>query len=252
MSTYLNLTVYEPDSELHRSDQVLVPAVVWEHFDREHEGHGPVFVEVGDMDSGILGRLRPAVPADGLPADACRVPRWMCRRLGVSATNAERFADDDEECWVGLTALSLPVAGSITLRARREATLTGAADPVAMLTAALSGSEGGPSWSCLCAGAELPLGCGDFDVMEIKSIEGFSVPAASILDCDVNLELMPALDHVPTPSVTHATRVTDPPEPAQLLDMNTMLTLPPAAPPSRNQGPKGFVPFSGIGRRLCD
>lgn len=233
MTTYLNLTVYEPDSELHRSDQVLVPAAVWESFDRDHEGHGPIFVEVGDADSGVLGRLRPAVPADGLAADACQLPQWMCRRIG---------AREDEECWIGLTARALPVAGSITLRARREATLTGAADPVAMLTAALSGSEGGQSWSCLCTGAELPLACGDFDIMEIQSIEGYPVPAASILDCDVNLELVPALDHVPTPPPS-------PPPPVAPLDFNTMMPLP---PPSRHQGPKGFVPFSGVGRRLCD
>lgn len=234
MTTYLNLTVYDPDSELHRSDQVLVPAAVWESFDRDHEGHGPIFVEVGDADSGVLGRLRPAVPADGLPADACRLPQWMWKRMGA-------LAGEDEECWIGLSARELPVAGSITLRARREATLTGAADPVAMLTAALSGSEGGQSWSCLCAGAELPLACGDFDIMEIKSVEGFPVPAASILDCDVNLELVPALDHVPTPPPS--------PVPAAPLDFNTMMPLP---PPSRHNGPKGFVPFSGVGRRLCD
>lgn len=236
MTTYLNLTVYEPDSDLHRSDQVLVPAAVWETFDRDHEGHGPVFVEIGDADA--VGRLRPAVPADELPPDACRLPQWMWKRLGV-------LSGSDDECWVGLTARPLPTAGTITLRARREATVTGAADPVAMLTAALSGSEGGLSWSCLCAGSELPLTCGEFDVMEILSIEGFPVPAASILDCDVNLELAPALDHVPP--VRPPTPV--PQEPEQILDMNTMLPLPPAG---RHQGPKGFVPFSGVGRRLCD
>ena len=244
--TYLNLTVYEPDSELHRSDQVLVPGTVWEAFDRDHEGHGPVFIEVGDTDSGIVGRLRPAVPADGLPADACRVPQWMWKRMGpVNRVAGVTESGLDDECWVGLTACPLPTAGAITLRARREATVTGAADPVAMLTAALSGSEGGLSWSCLCAGSELPLSCGDFDVMEILSVEGFPVPAASILDCDVNLEFAPALDHVPP--VTRAAFITEPPPPAPApLDMNTMLPLPPAVPP------KGFVPFSGVGRRLCD
>lgn len=236
MTTYLNLTVYEPDSELHRSDQVLVPSTVWEAFDRDHEGHGPIFVEVGDADSGGVGRLRPAVPTDGLAADACRVPEWMWMRLGAPAGH-------DDDCWIGLTARMLPTAGTITLRARREATVTGSEDPVAMLTAALSGSEGGLSWSCLCAGSELPLSCGDFDVMEILSIEGFPVPAATILDCDVNLELAPALDHVPTPPPS-------PPPAAAPLDFATMMPLPPAAP--LRGAPKGFVPFSGVGRRLCD
>lgn len=239
MTTYLNLTVYEPNSELHRSDQVLVPAAVWESFDRDHEGHGPVFVEVGDADSGIVGRLRPAVPADGLPADACRLPQWMWKRIGPIGIG-------EDECWVALTARELPQAGTITLRARQEATLTGAADPVAMLTAALSGSAGGLSWSCLSAGSELPLACGDFDVMEILSIEGFPVVAASILDCDVNLELVPALDHVPPPPADVTDRVPTPtPVEPELLDMNTML------PPVRG-ALKGFVPFSGMGRRLCD
>lgn len=236
MTTYLNLTVYEPEAELHRSDQVLVPAAVWETFDRDHTGHGPIFVEVGDADSGVLGRLRPATPADTLAADACRIPQWMWKRIGAPVG-----ADDD--CWIALSARPLPTAGTITLRARREATLTGAADPVAMLTAALSGSAGGLSWSCLSAGAELPLACGDFDVMEILSVEGFPVPAASILDCDVNLELVPALDHVPTPPPS-------PPPAPPPLDMNTMLPLPPAAP--MRGAPKGYVPFSGVGRRLCD
>jgi hypothetical protein len=237
MSAYLNLTVFDPSSELHASDQILVPAAVWESFDRVHEGHGPFFVEVGDADSGIMGRLRPAVPADGLPADACRLPEWMWMRLGAPTGS-------DDDCWIGLTSRGLPMAGSVTLRARREATLTGSADPVAMLTEALSGSGGGPSWSCLCAGAALPLACGEFDIMEITSVEGFPVPAACILDCDVNLELVPALDHVPPRPPTPT-----PPEP-ELLDMNTMMTLPPPAPPGR--GSKGYVPFGGTGRRLCD
>lgn len=222
MTSYLILTVYEPDSEMNRSDQITVPADLWTTLDRDHEGGQPIFVELGE---GVVGRLRPAIPSEGLSNDSCRVPHWMWLRLGCPAGS-------DDECWVPLTTCDLPTAGTLVLRARREADVTGSVDPVAMLTDALSGSGGNLSWSCLSTGAELPLACGTFDVMEIRSLDDFPVSAATILDCDVNLEFVPALDS-PAPanpepepeplSATHATRVTE---------------------------SKGFVPFSGVGRRL--
>jgi hypothetical protein len=209
---------------MNMSDQITIPAAIWEYHDRNHHGSGPIFVEVGGSESGCFGRLRPAVPSEHLNNDYCIVPQWMWMRLG-----APSGADDD--CWIDLTVQELPIAGSVTLRAREEASLTGSADPVAMLTDALSGSTG-LSWSCLSVGAELPLPCGIFDIIDVQSTEGFAVPAACILNCDVRLELVPALDHVETP----------PPSPPSPFDSGPE--------PDRTQ--KEFVPFSGVGRRLCD
>lgn len=214
MTSYLILTVYDEEIDLNGSDQVTVPAAVWTMFDREHMGGGPIFVDIGD----VVGRLRPAVPSDALAEDSCRVPRWLGRRLGYS---------EDDESWTPLTGCRLPMAGTIVLRARRETDVTESPDPVAMLTMALSGAEG-QSWSCLSVGSELPLACGTFDIMEIRDAEDISVPAACILDCDVNLEFAMALDHVePEPEPT--------PEPIQ-----AMIPTP----------KKGFVAFSGVGHRL--
>jgi hypothetical protein len=212
MTSYLILTVYEDDSDLNGSDQITVPAEVWTVFDRDHMGDSPIFVDIG----GAVGRLRPAVPSDVLTDDSCRVPRWLARRLGYA---------EDEESWTLLSVCQLPTAGTLVLRARREADLTESPDPVAMLTAALSGTEG-QSWSCLSVGSELPLPCGTFDVMEIRTASGDDVPAACILNCDVNLEFAVALDQ-PGPERFMA------PAPA------------PAPAPA-----KGFVPFSGAGNRL--
>lgn len=221
------LSVYANESAMNMSDQITVPAEVWEAFDHDHEGVGPIFVEVGGPDSGCFGRLRPATPSDHLSADSCIVPQWMWMRLGAPSGS-------DDDCWIGLTVQELPTAGSVTLRAREEASLTGSADPVAMLTEALSGITG-LSWSCLSVGAELPLPCGVFDVIDMQSTEGFAVPAACILDCDVRLELVPALDHIEAPTPTST------PTPSPFL-------LPEEEEPNQ----KGFVPFSGVGRRLCD
>lgn len=252
MTIYLAMTLYEPDSDLQRSDQITVPAAVWEQFDRDHHGSGPIFVEIGGVDSGLIGRLRPAVPSDVLTHDSCRIPEWMRVRLGLPEIGEE---------WIAINVCELPVAGTIVLRARTEATLTGSADPVAMLTAALSGSEGGPSWACLCAGSELPLACGTFDIMEVRSIEEFPVPAACILNVDVNLELVPAMDHVPPPppppsqperqSGCLAAPAAFPPVPMPPSAMDSMVPIP--APRQQRAGlPRGFIPFSGTGRRLGD
>jgi hypothetical protein len=228
MTSYLMLTVYETASELNTSDQITVPADVWTALDEGHDGAGPIFVEVGGVGSGVVGRLRPAFPSEVLSGDSCRLPQWMWMRLGAPAGT-------DDDCWIELTRILLPIATSVTLRARTEASITGVADPVAMLTEALSGVTG-LSWACLSVGAELPLSCGVFDIIEIRSTVGTvvvtTVPYACILNCDVNLELVPALDHRP-PSPP------SPPSPFQEEE-------------EPSAGKKGFIPFSGLGRRLCD
>ena len=210
MSTFLLSGEYSQDCELNMSDQITVPADVWTMLDT---GRLPIFAAIGD--SNIVGRLRPAVVGDELSNDSCLLPDWMWR-----------MTDSQEpESWISIRVCELPMAGTIVLRARHEATLVDMEDPVALLSASLSGSNG-PSWSCLSTGAELPLMCGIFDIMEIHDREGNSVPAACILDCDVNLEIMTALDHVERPP--------------------TPIQLPVTSVTTR------FVPFSGVGRRLCD
>jgi len=204
------------------SDQITVPADLWTTLDRDHDSSGPIFVEVGGVGSGVVGRLRPAFPSEVLDGDSCRLPQWMWMRIGAPAGS-------DDDCWIELTRVLLPIAESVSLRPRTEVSITGVADPVAMLTEALSGVSG-LSWACLSVGAELPLSCGVFDIIELRSTEG-TVPYACILNCDVNLELVPALDHSPP-------RPPSPPSPFQ------------EEPEPTDK--KGFVPFSGVGRRLCD
>jgi len=212
MSTFLLSGVYSQDCELNMSDQITVPADVWTMLDT---GRLPIFAAIGY--SNIVGRLRPAVVGDELSNDSCLLPDWMWR------------ISQESETWLSIRVCDLPMAGTIVLRARTEATLLDMEDPVALLSASLSGSNG-PSWSCLSTGAELPLMCGIFDIMEIHDREGNSVPAACILDCDVNLEIMTALDHVERPPT---------PIPAPIQQQGTPATT-------------RFVPFSGVGRRLCD
>ena len=213
---------------MNMSDQITVPADLWTALDKDREDpERPIFVVVGETE--LVGRLRPAVPSEGLSGDACRLPDWMWRLIYSSRVEGDQ--------WIGLTVCELPMAGTIVLRARQEASLTQMDDPVAMLTAALSGATG-PSWATLSTGSELPLSCGVFDVMEVQSVEGFPVSAACILDCDVNLEIVRALDRPPTP------------EP----QVRPLTPIPPPTPtlPPPQETKKGFIPFSGVGRRLCD
>jgi hypothetical protein len=241
MMTYLTVSVWEPNAENNCSDRVLVSATVWESFDREHTGNGPIFVEVGPVGSGVVGRICPAVPADGLPEDSCRMPHWMWMRIGAPVGS-------DEDCWIAINSCALPVAGTLTLRPRTRATLLELPDPVETLSACLSGQHG-PSWACLSEGAELPLHCGIFDIMEIRSVEGIPVPAATILDTDVNLELMPALDE-PPPVVRPPTPI--PAAPEALVTTGGSESTHSSRGISGRGGSAGFVPFSGTGRRLCD
>jgi hypothetical protein len=180
-TTYLSVCTYV-DSPLTYGDQILVPTRVWEAFDENHEGTGPIFVSLGD---GVIGRLRPAVPADHLDGDCCRVPNADWIRLGAPMMG---------ERWVTLEPLTLPMVGSITLRARREAYLTALEDPVTTLSAEISAA-----WSCISNGAELALPCGIFDVMGIHDVSGATIQAGCLLDTDVNLEIVPALDAAPPP-----------------------------------------------------
>jgi hypothetical protein len=219
-ATYLYTTIYDDADPLTRSDQVTVPAEFWMRMDRGHVGPGPIYVELGGFGSGVVGRLRPAVPSDGLTGDMCRIPHWMWMRLGCP------IEEEGDDAMTEVAVRELPVAGSIVLRARREVTLTSSEDPVAMLTEGISSG-----WATLCAGAELPLACGVFDVMEVRSTEGHHVAAAIVLDTDVNLELVQALDHCP-------------PAPPVAPVVNA-----PIVPPLHNRR-TGFTPFSGTGYRL--
>jgi len=217
MTSYLIRTSYDLSSPLNRSDQILIPAALWTALDQEHgqsQGQGPMFVDVDS--AGFVGRLRPAMPSDGLPDDCCRLPEWMNLRLGLVI----------DETWICLSPCQIPKAGHLILRAHHEASLLGLEDPAASLTAELSGSTG-LSWACLSIGSVLPLSCGSFDVIDILSEEGQSVSAACILDCDVNLEFVPALDHVESESESKEEDV-----------------------PSASQPMTAFVPFSGRGQRL--
>lgn len=192
-SILLRLQRYEASSPLHRSDQVTVPAAFWEDLHRDHSGSRPMFVAISETaeglydDGGVVGRVRPGARG----AEICLVPDWMWLRLGAP----------DDDFWCVVAERSIPDAGRITLRPRRAATLVDSVDPLGMLTAALSGAAGGGEhgWACLMSNMELPLACGVFDVVEIASIDGFPVAVACILDMDVRLDLLAAMD-APAPA----------------------------------------------------
>ena len=223
MTVYLQMTIYEPNTALHRSDQIIVPASIWEELDTDT--NGPIYVNVGE-EGGVMGRIIPATPSDALAADACRIPEWMWMRLGAP----------ESETWLAVTVtMAPPVVDRLVLRAQKEAALLALGDPVQVLTACLSGAHGSPSWSCLTEGMELPLECGSFDVVALHTGDGSTLQHGSILDTDVKLEFVPALDHVePVPVQRPATPVPQIPSPYR----------------SVAGVPRGFVPFSGVGRRL--
>ena len=106
--------------------------------------------------------------------------------------------------------------GSVKLRPRRAAILADLVEPLVHLTEELTGGVSGQSWACITAGAELPLVCGEFDVLEITSIEGYPVQAACILNLDVDLEIEPALD-IPPVTLPIARVPTPPPSPPAIL-----------------------------------
>jgi hypothetical protein len=230
--TYLLATRYADGSELNLSDQITIPGSLWEVL-ASSSGSSPIFVEVGE-ESGVVGRIIPGISS---VADSCQLPEWMWRRLGLDP--------DGEETYIGLTVTPLSLAATVTLRAREENMLTDLGDAaIETLSAALSGAYG-PSWACLSVGSELPLALGIFDVMAIRSSEEEPLTMASILNTDVILDLMPALDHVDTP-----TPYTPPkPEVAAVSEQqpSQLQLLRPRA-----GSVVGFVPFSGRGYRLGD
>lgn len=207
-SVLLRLHRYPSGSPLHRSDQITVPTATWERFYRDHRFSRPVFVAISESVAtnfdGVVGRIRPAPSTGG--SDSCQVPDWMWLRLGAP----------DDDFWVVMMERPIADAGQITLRPRREQTLVAAADPLEMLTAALSGSAGGGehSWACLVEGMELPLACGVFDVVGIHSCDGYPVSVGCILNTDVRLELLPALDTATPAPAAAAVSVAPAPAPA--------------------------------------
>lgn len=224
--TYLLATRYTEGSELNLSDQITISGPLWEMLGSS-EHTNPVFVEVGE-ESGVVGRIVPGDPSMVAP-DACQLPRWMIDRLGLELA---------AECWVSLTVIPLSLASTVTLRAREESTLTELGpDPMGALSAALSGAYG-PSWACLSVGSELPLAIGVFDVMALRSADD-ELTMASILNTDVNLDIMPALDHVDRPAT---------PEPSLLQQQPVAGSVASSVATSVS----GFVPFSGRGYRLGD
>jgi hypothetical protein len=223
------------------NDTVMIPADVWTDLEKKRRNSAlePLWIRLDLQGVAVVGRAVPATPSDRLGADMCRMPVWMGQLFGV----------DDAECasdiWISVEIVVPPVAGRIVLRARRESDVLAMDDPVSSLTAALMGTANGKGWSCLNAGAELPLACGTFDVMEVWSIDETQVETVSLIDTDVAVEFVPAADHMPpapVPSPVPAPSPSPTPSPAMLYPTNQKYA----------GHPKGFIPFSGVGRRLRD
>lgn len=265
----LQPTIYESEDPLHQSDQISVSPDIWSEIYETSmssiRNNIPVFFSVHDGE--VIGRIRPDTGLRG--TDSMRIPLWMWMRLGAP----------DPDYWVMCSVLqAIPKAGKIVLRARVEATLTAVDNPVEMLTIALSGQGANPSWACLNTGSELPLSCGVFDVMDMIDAGGNHISYGSILDTDVNLELIPALDHVdpppPTPSFHQHTpsfsrggegRLSDMsagslpspilepvPAPRPVPPLHRELHRRGMMPPRRPVNVTSFTAFTGTGRRLCD
>jgi hypothetical protein len=159
-SMYLDVLVYD-----EQTDQIQVPLTLWEQWAGPDDT--PTFVRV---DGNPVGRI---VPAD---IQGCRIPTWLWELAGGPVE------------FVELERVVLPTAGSITLKPRGECA------SLEEMTAALG------VWSCLSVGAELALSCGVYDIIAIQAADGTDVPAACILDCDVNLEIAaetPPLEEAP-------------------------------------------------------
>ena len=255
-----------PSSE--QGDQIYVPNQVWKTLTQERElgtstgtntgtntgSDMPVFVALQCIGQTFLnersvGRICPG--AYELESDTCMVPRWIMKMLSPGF--------DGTELWGELTVVTPMTAGRIVLRAHREADVLGMEDPVAELSEALS-SE----WASLTMGAELTLPCGVFDVMELYDVYGDPVAFSCILNCDVNLEFVPALDHVETviddddedadktKTKTEAETKTDDFtfESSAATATATAPSAKPAQAQSRSKTHTPFVPFSGTGRTL--
>lgn len=223
-SVYLMTHVYPDGSEFHPSDQISVSADIWESFHVGWESERPLFFRIGSA----ICRMRPDTE---VPYDTCRIPDWLWLQLGTPGP-------DD---WISVAPETIPDAKRLVLRAFTERSLTDMEDPVTTLTLALSGADG-PGWSCLNRGAELPLACGNFSIVDILDEEERSVEAACILNVDLELDIVPAADARP------ATPIPAPTEPLGVPATPLIPSPSPSPSPYRN----GFVPFSGVGRRLCD
>ncbi len=217
----------QPEVSEAGTDQILVPAEVWAQFDVV----GSMFAAVGD--TGLYGRLCPATPEDRLPADSCRVPQWMYERI-------------EEGSWLSLTAAQLDTVTHLVLRARHEADVLAMDDPVLVLSVQLS------AWAVLSTGQEVRLPCGVFDVIELHTRLG---PAAAgcILDTDVTLEFVPALDAArpPTPIPQISPPFSSPSTPTSTTSQKSTEFAFQTVPKKKkfaNSG--GFIPFSGMGYTL--
>jgi len=260
--TYLLANVYAAGSELNLSDQITVPMTVWEAMtgsSSSSSSRGPCFVEVTE-NSGVFGRIVPG-STTSVEGDACQLPQWMIDRLGI----------EEEGTWVLLSKCVLQKAGVVTLRAREEATLTEIDDPVTMLSEVMSAS-----WACLSVGSALPLICGTFDVIGMEGVDGTSITGACILDTDVIMELIPALDHADTPTPSPAAYSASSSSVQENTSNTSMITTSmfPLLQEHRQQHNEqiqqnhqshqtqnkfqrrrsevGFSPFQGVGRRTCD
>ncbi len=265
----LQTTIYESEDPLHQSDQISVSPDIWSEIYETSmtplRNNMQIFFSVHDGE--VIGRIRPDTALRG--TDSIRIPLWMWMRLGAP----------DPDYWVSCSVMqAIPKAGKIVLRARVEATLTAVDNPVEMLTMALSGQGANPSWACLNMGSELPLSCGVFDVMDMIDVDGNHISYGSILDTDVDLELIPALDHIdpppPTPSFHQHTPSFSGSGEGRLSDVSAGTLSSPILEPAATSRPvpplhrelqrRGMMPsrrpprvtpftaFACAGRRLCD
>ena len=194
----------------------MIPAQVWRAFDAKHSGTGPIFVCVSSGDGEqiyAVGRLRPATATDSLDDDCCRVPTSDWIRMGAPMPG---------DLWVTITA-----ATDI------QQSLMELDDPVVTLSAEISAG-----WSCVMEGAELVLPCGTFDIVGLKNGRGVAMNAGCILNTDVILELVPALDAVESPPAPRPTPTFGP----SLSNAATMPVLP--------ETPCSDPRFPGRGYRL--
>jgi hypothetical protein len=187
----------------------------------------------------VIGRIRPSTEYS--MTDSCLIPKWMMRFI---YENEDEESGDDK--FVEISPFdSLGTASHITLRAHHEADLTSSADPIAMLTEALS------SRVCLTVGTELPLSCGVFDVIRI-CCDSVDVQSGCIMNCDVNLEFVPARDHVETraETATAETRAEATGSEATGTGQGTSKGTSKGTSLGKNKKIEKFIPFSGVGHKL--
>lgn len=206
---YIDVVV-QHDPDLNMTDQIQVPLAVWEQYVTSDDT--PTFMRVNGS---AVGRI---VPAE--IQNACRIPAWIWSLCG-------------EVDFVELEPVVLPIATSITLKPR----IQGAVD-LETMSAAISAS-----WACLSVGATLQLVCGTYDIIAIHAADT-EVPAACILDCDVELDLVAFSNEVQ--EETHIEPALDPVH--EVVDFSQMFT--PKADPKPDLFPGQGRTLGGQGRRL--